>query len=286
MSARHVARALGAAVCHGDGNYSCHCPCGGHGQRHGDRHPSLSIRDGDHGLLVFCHGGCNPLDVFAELRRRGLLHGDDQPDLKPTSEHRDLAEYARTLWHEASPIEGTIAERYLREHRGISIALPPTLRFHHRVKVPRERLWFPALIAAVSGEAQRVIAVQVTWLNPGTADKASTYPPRRTFGKLADAAVRLGPAGHELGIAEGVETALSARELFDVPCWSVCGAERFAKVEIPHTVKRLHIFADGDWTGDEKAHAAARRLAGRFTVRVHVPSIEGDYNDVLRRRAA
>ena len=35
---------------------------------------SLSIHDGDAGrFLVFCHGGCKPPDVLAELRRSGLL---------------------------------------------------------------------------------------------------------------------------------------------------------------------------------------------------------------------
>jgi len=46
--------------------WRCRCPIhGGH---------SLLVRDGDAGrILIFCHGGCEPRDVLAELRRSGLL---------------------------------------------------------------------------------------------------------------------------------------------------------------------------------------------------------------------
>jgi putative DNA primase/helicase len=48
--------------------WRCRCPI------HGGR--SLLVRDGDAGrILVFCHGGCEARDVFAELRRSGLFSG-------------------------------------------------------------------------------------------------------------------------------------------------------------------------------------------------------------------
>ena len=277
MSARDVAIALGGLAHTNAVNFAAPCPCAKHGQGRGDRHPSLSLSDSNDGkLLAFCHGGCNPLDVLAELRRRGLV----DTDRRSGNEHRDLADYARTLWHEAVPITGTLAERYLRQ-RAISITLPPSLRCHHRVKVPRSPLHFPAMIAAVSGDDHKVVSVQVTWLDPSAGNKAAIDVPRRTFGKLGDCAVRLGGAGDTLGLAEGVETALSVSELFNVPCWATLGVERFAKIEIPPTVKRLHFFADGK---DGKAERAAQCFARRFTVRVHHPDDGGDYNDALRAR--
>ena len=276
MSARDVAIALGGADRGNALNHAAPCPCAKHGQGRGDRHPSLSLSDSNDGkLLAHCHGGCNALDVFAELRRRGLL----DTDRRSGNEHRDLADYARKLWHEAMPISDTLAETYLRQ-RAISISLPPSLRFHPCVKVPRSPLHFPALIAAASGEDHKVIAVQVTWLS-NTANKAAIDVPRRTFGKLTNCAVRLAAAGDALGLAEGVETALSVSELFGVPCWATLGVDRFAKIEVPRTVKRLHLFADGK---DGKAERAAQCFARHHAVRVHHPDDGGDYNYMLRAR--
>ncbi len=68
MSAEAVARVLGGESQSG-GWWSCHCPA------HDDRTPSLSLRDGDCGIIVKCWAGCDFRDVLAELRRRGLIEG-------------------------------------------------------------------------------------------------------------------------------------------------------------------------------------------------------------------
>jgi hypothetical protein len=52
-------------------SFICHCPCGLHA--HGDRNPSLSVRDGDRGrLLLHCFAGGNYDEVVAGLRAKGL----------------------------------------------------------------------------------------------------------------------------------------------------------------------------------------------------------------------
>ena len=52
-------------------SFICHCPCGLH--PHGDRRPSLSVRDGDKGyLLLHCFAGGDYDDVVAALRAKGL----------------------------------------------------------------------------------------------------------------------------------------------------------------------------------------------------------------------
>lgn len=42
---------------------SCRCPA------HCDKTPSLSLRQGDRGILVTCFAGCDAEDVLRELRR-------------------------------------------------------------------------------------------------------------------------------------------------------------------------------------------------------------------------
>lgn len=56
----------------------CQCPVPNHGKGRGDRRPSLSVHDGDDRLLVRCFAGCDPRDVLAELRRRGLLNDNGE----------------------------------------------------------------------------------------------------------------------------------------------------------------------------------------------------------------
>jgi hypothetical protein len=42
---------------------------------HDDRNPSLSVRDGNTGPQLTCHGECDNRDVFQALRDRGLIGG-------------------------------------------------------------------------------------------------------------------------------------------------------------------------------------------------------------------
>ena len=68
MTAENIAEALGGRMAG-----SCWvAPC----PTQGDREPSLSISDGDHGkVLVRCHAGCERERVIAALRSRGLWTG-------------------------------------------------------------------------------------------------------------------------------------------------------------------------------------------------------------------
>src|SRR5277367_7087024 len=104
MIAAEIANALGNA--HRSGSWwRSRCPV------HGSRGATLALRDGDRGLIVKCWAGCDPRDVLAELRRRGLIACETQErDRRPEpvnqarrreAEARDLAariEAARMIW--------------------------------------------------------------------------------------------------------------------------------------------------------------------------------------------
>ncbi len=54
----------------GDGSYMCSCP--GPLHRHGDRNPSLSVKDGRNGrALLHCFAGCAYDEIVTALRDRG-----------------------------------------------------------------------------------------------------------------------------------------------------------------------------------------------------------------------
>jgi putative DNA primase/helicase len=102
--------------------------------------------------------------------------------------------------------------------------------------------------------------------------------------------VRLAEHGATLGIAEGIETALSATALFGIPCWSAINANGLAKWSPPTGVEEVVIFGDNDpkFGGQAAAFSLAHRLACRGpAIRVEIPPTVGDdWNDVLMKGTA
>lgn len=110
-------------------------------------------------------------------------------------------------------------------------------------------------------------------------------------------AIRLTEGQHnQLGVAEGVETALAAAVFAKIPTWSVISTSGMRGFLVPDWVSILTIFADNDRPdqkgrrpGFEAAHALAKRddvvqrVANRtLRVMVRTPSREGmDIADLL-----
>ena len=262
---------------------SARCPC------HDDRLPSLSLSDGDEPgrVLVHCFAGCDRRDILAALRGRGLLNEEGAHRHEPRSCRTEPPPHtpdpqALEIWGMASPVEHTIVQLYLRA-RGIIIAPPPSLRCagggcHLTDPVT-------AMVAAVQAPDRRIVAVQVTRLDPGGERKAQVLIPRRTYGALGNGAVRLAAAGDVLGLAEGVESALSAMQLSGVPTWACLGASRMHRVAVPEDVRELHLFLDNDGPGrDAGERTAHTHLHHRRVVLRRPPDHLGDWNDFLRAK--
>lgn len=270
--------------------YLVHCPVPGHGRGRGDLNPSLSVEDGDAGLLLHCFGGCDFHAVRGALRGLGLRSPSSRVTQRasrlPPPSVPDRA--AKALWRMAAPVAGTLAERYLADHRHISAAAPPSLRFVPTLTYPRSGLQMPAMLAAVQAQDRSLIAVQATFLRRSDGAKAPVSEPRWTFGHLGSGAARFAAADRILGLAEGTEDALSVMALTGCPCWASLGAGRMARVEIPASVIELHAFVDADRAGDAAAAALVHHHTsiGRAVV-VHVPP-RGmkDWNEVLQSRNA
>jgi hypothetical protein len=249
------------------------CPCPNHGKGRGDRNPSLSVNDGDdERLLLHCFAGCDFEDILDELVQLALVDTSTRidQDEKPAIYTPPSAE-ALIIWRAALPLSSTIAATYL-ERRGIALQ-PASLRC---------RLGRPALIAAVQAPGGSIIAVQQTRLT-SAGEKAAISSPRITTGPLGTGGVRLGPAAEVLGLAEGVETALSAMQMTGVTVWASLGAKRMQAVELPPIVKEVHVFVDNDDSGRAAAKRTAdvHTAAGRRVVLRSPPDQCGDWNDFL-----
>lgn len=265
---------------------------------HGDRKPSLSLADAPDGrLLLNCKTGCAFTDILDALHARGALSRDYRPSLpSPAEVARRKAEdeaaaeaaekRALACWREALPIGGTIAETYLRG-RGITCALPDTLRFHPDCWHPSARR-VPSMVALIDGLPR--LAVHRTYLRPDGSGKADLDPPKAMLGTALGGAVRLSGGADSLVVAEGIETALSlASGLLARPVtiWAALSCAGIAGLRLPSKPGRLTIASDGDKAGREAAHKLAERASATGWTVSLLPAPDGrDWNDILTKKGA
>jgi putative DNA primase/helicase len=180
-------------------------------------------------------------------------------------------EKARYLWSQRQPIAGSIAERYLREVRGYSGPLPPSLAF-----LPVRNGKPSAMIAAfaypnecepgVLGEPVGVEAVHLTLLKADGSGKADISPNKIMLASPAGNPIALAAMNDLMGLAitEGIEDALSVHQATGVGAWVGGSASHMGKLApaiIRVEPECVNIFADGDEAGRRAAHELATDLA-------------------------
>lgn len=82
----------------------CRCPS------HADATPSLSLRQGDRGILVHCFAGCEAVDVLRDLKVN--VPGKRYKFNEDPSRAFDSSAIARRIWTEGQSAGGTLAEAY------------------------------------------------------------------------------------------------------------------------------------------------------------------------------
>ncbi|MBP9691705.1 MAG: AAA family ATPase [Alphaproteobacteria bacterium] len=214
---------------------------------------------------------------------------------KETKEIQQKIERGKGYWEKGKPIQGTIAERYLKEHRKIEgrQEWPKDFRYLPNVQVAGEgkKTSYPCLMVAARSPTGELTAVQLTFLDPLTANKADVTVKKRSYGLLKGSAVtiQVDKASNLLFVAEGVETALSLKESgLKGTIKASLGISNIQQLEPkdPNT----HIIICGDHDGPEsmatknlEKSAAALREKG-FKVTVIKPDHRGeDFNDVLKK---
>jgi Ti-type conjugative transfer relaxase TraA len=206
---------------------------------------------------------------------------------------------AKSLWNKGQAIQGTLAERYLREHRKIEGSLPDDLRYLPSFKDHSSNRWFPCLMAGARSQTGDITAVQITFLNPQTAAKADIEVAKRSFGVVKGSAVTIQDPLSEISfnetknsntlfIAEGVETALSLKSAgVQGTIEASLGLSNIKRItpESPHT--HIVICADHDAPGSPSAKSLEKSVTALqekgYAVTIIKPDQLGDdFNDVLK----
>ncbi|AYN97417.1 DNA primase [Pseudomonas sp. LTJR-52] len=158
---------------------------------------------------------------------------------------------------------------------------------------------FPALICAIVDNKGEILTLHRTYLS-STGSKADVESPRKMMpvpeGKsIRGAAIQMGtPVDGVLGVAEGLETALSAYRATGIATWSTVNATLLEGFTPPAGVHTVLVWADKDrsCTGESAAMRLKLRLQQQgIRVIVILPTApipsgsKGiDWNDVMIRQ--
>ena len=152
---------------------------------------------------------------------------------------------------------------------------------------PAIREFSSGMVSRISDPSGRGVNMHLTFLTKD-GRKADRTPQKQVMrGTLpAGCAIALWDPREVMGIAEGIETAMSAAILFKMPVWAAVSGVTLSKWEPPSVARKIVIFGDNDhnYTGQMRAYELAHRLAlnGSVEVDVRIPEKTGmDWNDVL-----
>ncbi len=238
---------------------------------------------GDGVKLVMGITGQTFKDTARQIER---LAGVVQPTAsKPERTNDDKIAALRRVWSESKPIQRSDEAALYLAGRGLKLYdLPENIRVHPALRYQDGETvgTYAAMLATVTAPDGRAASLHRTYLQESR--KAPVTAPKKLMQGLpiAGAAIRLTAVSQILGIAEGIETALAASELFEVPVWSCISTAGIESFEPPAGVREVIVFADHDenFAGQAAAYRAAHRLKLRgFEVEVCIPQEPGDWLD-------
>ncbi|TGD94582.1 DUF7146 domain-containing protein [Methylobacterium nonmethylotrophicum] len=297
-----IARVTRGEVCRGEVVYA---PAPGHSER--DRSMAIKIApDCSGGLFVWLFSkGCPllakdkvlrlmdlpPASIGGRRSSTALAPGASPPSRELSAEDRKRVDQAKRLWDEAIDPQGTPVEPYLRS-RGLALpaAGDTVVRYHPKCPFGRGRRT-PAMLALVRDvEDDYLRGIHRTALSLEGIKVEIDGVDRRSMGPIANGAIKLGSraeAGGRLGIAEGIETALSLQcipEFGAAPVWSLVSAGGIARLPVLPGVTQLWIAVDNDQAGRAAAKACVERWRDVEVVLVRPRRREADLNDLMRGR--
>lgn len=257
----------------------------------------------------FC-GQCGPGDgmnlaraftgkPFAEVASHiDSILGNVKPDApsRYVSTKGDNQSVLRALYQQSQPVQpGDLVDRYLASRNLDEIIYPKALRYVENLRDGEGGI-HPCMIAMVGRYGQpKYDTIHRTFLKMDGAGKADIPSPRKLMpGSVPEGAsvmlsdwTESGP----LGIAEGIETAMAASAIFNMPVWAAISSTMMTKWLPPPGCDEIVIFGDNDnkFGGQAAAYQLAQRLSLKnFPVsKVLIPDTPGDdWADVQSRRSS
>jgi hypothetical protein len=234
-------------------------------------------------FFIYLNDGGNRA-AYAMVREKLGLISEPSP-----LDNLDRLQAAAKIWESAIPAAGTIVETYLRS-RGITLPIPPSLRFAMRCWHAATKQYLPAMVSKRSDADGHFAAIHRTFLRADGMGKADVASVKTDFGSKRGTAIRLAdyPGGDvELAIGEGIESTMSYMQLYGLPGWAAGSARDLEQIDLPPHVRRVVIVADGDRVGDRAATATAEILFVRgIKARIARPPAMTDFNDALLNKLA
>ena len=230
--------------------------------------------------------GCTFVEA---VRKVSDTLGVVEDEFKVEKPKKNPAEMLNWLWRMSHKIRvGDPVALYLKA-RGIEF-LPANVRVCYSCYESDTKHSYVAMIAKVMNKNGKGVCIHRTYLE-GTR-KANIESPKKLMTpteNLKGAAIQLAYPAYSngiLGVAEGIETALSAMILFKVTTWAVISTSLMKSFEPPEDVRKVIIYGDNDvnFAGQEAAYCLAKRLNDKgILTDVQIPPEFGDFNDVLRK---
>lgn len=209
--------------------------------------------------------------------------GGFQKQINSTPKHIVAVERFKLL----HPVKGSPIQEYLAG-RGIYDLPARGVRFDEKLNYGH-----PSMLALATDESFNACYAHRTLLN---GDQKADHEKVKTWLALQDkeklefarsVAIRLSSSAETLGIAEGIETAISAKIIYGANTWSVLSTALMKKFKAPLGVRHLMIFADNDSNGAGLAAAfecGNKNILSNNSVElvtVRWPATVPDFNDML-----
>lgn len=177
---------------------------------------------------------------------------------------------------------------------GVNAGWPIDLRFAARCWHYQARAHFPAMLAAIRAADGTLLTTHCTFLakrTDGSWGKVDLDKPKLVVCSYGPGYIRLGPDADAMCGGEGIESSLSAMQLYRRSGLAFVTAGRMKNTEPPFACSDFIWAADkggkGRW-GEIFALAGARAYGLGRKVAVKIPKLEaekGDFNDLLQLRA-
>lgn len=252
--------------------------------------------------VTFCSqcGSRSGFQLLMELRGWDFQQAASEVDkvlgivkTEPKREQNDSQkrEAMNRLWRSAKRITMTDpAGLWLARRVGLT-EFPDCLRFAPELayRDGAEMRRFPAMVAKMTAPDGKPTIIHRTYLTARGTRPDGIEQRKMMPGTIArGSAIRLAEAASELGIAEGIETALAASRLHTTPVWACLTEGLLQAWEPPPEVEKIIIFGDNDanFVGQAAAYALAKRLVRQGkSVEVRIPESVKDWNDVLQQES-